>query len=122
MAAQKSGDSEKKFEKEKFVQIDPGEKTRLPSRPEPERHLVSGHPALTHRSPTAQRKGGRGCDREYKPEEENPEGGDREQSSGILGPHDSQGTTKAAWWASSGFRLFPSLLSLAGGRRYACLG
>lgn len=105
MAAQKSGDSEKKFEKEKFVQIDPGEKTHLPSRPEPERHLVSGHLALMRRSPTAQRKGGKGCDREYKPEEENQEDGG--QGAELWDPRaprlsgDHQGSLVGQLWISS---------------------
>lgn len=51
MAAQKNEDNEKRFEKEKFFQIDHDEKTHLPSQPEPEHHLVSRHPAQMHRRP-----------------------------------------------------------------------
>lgn len=51
MVARKNEDSEKRFGKEKFFQIDHDEKTHLPSPPKPERHLVSRHPAQTNRSP-----------------------------------------------------------------------
>lgn len=104
MAAQKSGDSEKKSEKEKFVQIDRGGKTRLPSRPEPERHPASGHPAPTRRSPVAQgtgRRAGQKCQTDTG----NQEARVRENNAGARGEH------QGSWWAPS----VPGLLGLAGG-------
>lgn len=104
MAAQKSGDSEKRFEKEKFVQIDHGEKTHPPSQPEPEHHLASGHPAQMNRSPVAQGTGGEGYDKECKPEAENQKaGGWGVQLWGpkAPGPKDHQGGLVGPLWASS---------------------
>ena len=112
MAAQKSEDSEKRFETEKCVRIDHGEKTHPPSRLEPEHHLVSGHPAQMRRSPTARGPGGRGGSKARKPEAENEETGGGEHGFRVLRLQDSSWTTRQAGMASFGPHLFPNLLSL----------
>lgn len=97
MAAQKSGDSEKRFEMEKCVRIDHGEKTHPPSQLEPEHHLVSGHPAQMRRSPTARRPGGKKGGKACKAEAENEETGGRKHGFRVLRLQDFPKTTRAGW-------------------------